>query len=321
MNEREIFMTIFQHKQPPRLPKFGYCDLANSPGEHSMRYPESGLDWFGVDWLVSPDGTQVVKPGTRRLEELPQWKERNIVPKVDDVDWKAAAEKATAKWDRENKVQIVAVQSGHFERLYSLVGFEDALTAFYEYPDDVKELFEEITKLKIDIIHRVKEYYNPDIFSPHDDWGTNLNMFFSPEIWREFIKPHVKRLVDETHACGMLYEQHTCGHVSQILGDLVELGVDIAEVQSCNDFVTFKKEYGNRMTLKGCYNSQVIGAPSTTPEEAAASVRQTLLDCAVGGGFASNAYGIPGRDRPEIKQAVLDTIDWFDREYYGYTGE
>lgn len=321
MTEREIFMTIFQHKQPPRLPRFGFVDLVNSPGEHSLKYPESGPDWFGVEWKVLDDGTQVIKPGPHRLEELPQWKEEHVVPDVDVVDWKAEAEKATAKWDRENKVQIVAVQSGHFERLYSLIGFEDALTAFYDYPEEVHELFEEITKLKIDEIHRIKEYYNPDIFSPHDDWGTNLNMFFSPKIWREFIKPHVKRMVEETHACGMLYEQHSCGHISQILGDLVELGVDIAEIQACNDLAGFKKEYGNRMILKGCYNSQVIAAPGTTPEEAKESVLQTLRDCAVGGGFASNAYGIPGRDRPEIKQAVLDAIDQFDREYYGYTGE
>lgn len=320
MTEREVFMTIFDHKQPPRLPKFGFVDLANSPGEHSMSYPESGFDWFGVDWLVAPDGTQVVRPGTQRLEELPDWKEENIIPDIDDVDWEAEAKKAVPKWDRENKLQIVAVQSGHFERLHYLIGFEDALTAFYEYPEDVHELFEEITQLKLKVIHKVKEYYDPDIFSPHDDWGTNLNMFFPPDIWREFIKPHVKRLVDECHSVGMLYEQHTCGHVTQILGDMVEIGVDIAELQSCNDLAGFKKEYGNAMILKGCFNNQVLNAPNITPEAAAKEVRKTLLDCAVGGGFASNAYGCPGAT-PEIKEVVLKEFDWFNREFYGYTGE
>lgn len=321
MRERDIYMTIFEHKQPPRLPEFGFCDVTNTPGEHSLKYPKGGPDWFGVEWVVQEDGTQVIKPGTRRLAELPDWKKEKVMPNVDSVDWKEAAQRAVAKWDRENKVQIVAAQSGHFERLYSLVGFEDALTAFYDYPEEVQELFEEITKLKIDEIHRVKEYYNPDIFSPHDDWGSNLNMLFSPAVWREFFKPHIKRLVEETHACGMLYEQHSCGHISQILGDMVEIGVDIAEIQACNDLKAFKKEYGNRMILKGCYNSQVIASPDTTPEKAKESVQKTLCDCAVGGGFAGNAYGNPGRGRAEIQQAVLETIDEFNREYYGYTGE
>ncbi len=320
MKERDVYKAIFAHEQPPRLPRFGACDFGNTPGEHSIRYPDSGPDWFGVEWQVGEDGTQVIKGGFRLLEELPQWKERDIVPHIDDVDWKGSAWKDTAKWDRENHISIVMCQSGHFERLYSLVGFEDALTSFYDYPEDVEELFEEITKLKIQVIHKVKEYYNPDIFSPHDDWGTNRNMFFSPEIWRTFLKPHVKRLVEECHACGMLYEQHTCGHVTPVLDDLVEIGVDIAELQSCNDFVSFKKKHGNKMILKGCFNSQVLGAPGITAAEAARSVRQTLLDCGVGGGFASSAYGIPGGTE-EIRQVVMDEMEKFSREFYGYTGE
>ena len=46
-------------------------------------------------------------------------------------------------------------------------------------------------------------------------------------MWREFLKPEVKKLVDGVHAMGMRYEQHSCGCIQPIIGDLIELGVDI----------------------------------------------------------------------------------------------
>lgn len=321
MTEREILQMIFDGKQPPRLPRQGAeaWNYANFSGEHSINYPQDGPDWFGVQWVVGADGTQVMKPGTVRLKDLSEWKEELRIPDIDDVDWKGASERDTRNWDRENKMSVVMVQSGHFERLYSLIGFEEALMAFYDYPDELDELFEAITELKIQVIHKCKEAYHADIFSPHDDWGTNKSMFFAPEFWRRHIKKHVKRLVEECHAVGMLYEQHSCGHVSEVFPDLVEIGVDIAELQSCNDFGALKKEFGNAITLKACFNSQILTAPNVTPEAARKSVRETLMQCAVGGGFVGSGYGIPAATK-EIEAVVMDEIDRFNREVYGWNG-
>jgi len=319
VTEREILLTIFEKKQPPRLPKFLSFDVITTPPEHSMNFPENGPDWFGVQWYVDPaTKTQVVQPGFRRLENITGWRE--IMPDVDSIDWEAAGKAAQAKMDRENKVSMVWDASGHFERLHYLLGFEESLTTFYDYPEELEAFFEALTELKIQVIRRVKKYYNPDIFSPHDDWGTNLNMFFAPALWRKFLKPYIKRLVDACHEEGMLFCQHTCGYVTPVLDDLVEIGVDIAELQACNDLGAFKKRHGNNILLQGCFNSQVLNRPGLSVEEARASARKTLMDCAIGGGFCSTAWGVPGIT-PETRAAIADEIDKFNREYYGWTGE
>lgn len=310
MTEREIFKSILRREIPERFPKDGTVQLSFVPGEHSME-PQGGLDWFGVFWKREADGTQVVPPGQTRIESMEDW--RSVMPNVHEDEVKSWGEKTSAGYDRENCVQIVGIQSGHFERMQSLVGFEDALTAFYEYPDETKEYMRAMTDYKIELFRQIKKYYNPDIVSPHDDWGANKNMFFSPAIWREFIKPELKRLVDATHEMGMLYEQHTCGYITQIFGDMVECGVDMAEIQAVNDLAAIKKDYGNAIILRGCFNGQKLGAPGITVDEARAEVRRTLDIVAKDGGFlVQRIWGT----RPEVMTAIFEEYGKFAEENY-----
>ena len=310
MTDREVFFQIVNREMPTRFPSGKTIQLSVVPGEHSM-LPEGGEDWFGVYWHREPDGTQIFDSMKKRIETMESWKE--VMPAIREEEIASYGEKAQAGYDRENCVQIVAIQSGHFERMQSLVGFEDALTAFYEYPDETMDFFNALTDYKIEMYRLIKKYYNPDIISPHDDWGMNRNMFFSPDVWREFIRPQLQRMVDATHEMGMLYEQHTCGYITQIYGDMVECGVDMGEIQAVNDLQYIKDTYGNAIVLRGCMNGQILGAPGITPEQARKEVRRTLEIVAKNGGYlAPNVWGTT----PEIMAAIREEYDAFAEEYY-----
>lgn len=308
--ERELVQCVLDHKCPPRFPVDG-IQVDFVPWEHSHE-PTGGYDWFGVHWTKEKNGTQVVTPGFKLLEDISQWKEKDIMPKLELYDWEGHAKEVTSKWDRDKYFQMIKVQSGHFERLYSIVGFEDALLAFYEYEDDVHEFFDALTETKLEIIRRVKKYYNPDIYSQHDDWGTNLNMFFSPVIWRRFIKPHVKKLVDECHKLGMYYEQHTCGHVTPVIEDMVEIGVDLFEIQAVNDMDYIKDNFEEKIVLRGCFNGQIVSHPEVKVDAAVESIRYTMMTCGRNGGFLPDvAWGI---DDPIIKRAVIEEMARCEKE-------
>ena len=181
---------------------------------------------------------------------MEDWQE--AMPKcVNEEEMRLWGEKTQQGYDRVNKIQVVGLWSGHFERMQSLVGFEDALTAFYEYPDEVMEYMEAMTDFKIEEMRLIKKYYNPDIISPHDDWGMNTNMFIAPDMWRKFIKPQIKKMVSAAQELGMIYEQHSCGYITQIVGDLVECGVSMLEIQAVNDLKYIKENYGDRVVLRG----------------------------------------------------------------------
>ena len=126
----------------------------------------------------------------------------------------------------ETDVVSCLILSGQFERLNQMIGMENALCSFYEYPDELHEFFDAMLEYKLKCIDLAHKYLNPDVIHMHDDWGTNDNMFFSPELWREYIKPNEEKITQHIHELGMLYIHHSCGYIKQIIPDLVEIGVD-----------------------------------------------------------------------------------------------
>lgn len=68
-----------------------------------------------------------------------------------------------------------------------------------------------------------------DILRPHDDYGTQISLLFSVDMWRQFFEENTRRLVDLTHKHGAFYMQHSCGAVRPIIPELIRCGVDVLE--------------------------------------------------------------------------------------------
>lgn len=130
----------------------------------------------------------------------------------------------------------------------------------------------------------------------HDDWGTNNNMFFSPDIWREFIKPNEEKYVKRIHEYGMLYLHHSCGYIMQIIPDLVEIGMDAIEPMMVrNDMDECLAKYGDKMTFFGGIDNQMIDMEESTEEEIRAEVRRAIDAYAKKGRYVP--YYIPAMEK------------------------
>ena len=92
-----------------------------------------------------------------------------------------------------------------------LMGFENALCALLTEPEEVSAFLDALMEYKLKLIDKLAQYYKPDVLTFHDDYGTQLNLFFSPEIFRELFKPQLKKAVDRCHEHGMFFELHSCG--------------------------------------------------------------------------------------------------------------
>lgn len=251
-----------------------------------------GYDWFGVHWTYEPatNAPMVSLDHPYLISDVTEWESQVTFPDLTQYDWESSAAEETTAWDRENKLSVVMLINGTFERSHHLMGFENALMAMYEEPEAYGALLDRIADYKCDLIRIVAKYYKPDIVMMHDDYGANDRMLMSPETWREFIKPRLARLVATAHECGLVYEHHSCGHIEPIIGDLVEIGVDALNPlqRPCNDIEKIKKEYGGKITLVGGFSSQtVIENPNSTPEEIDADIQYAYDVLAPGGGYAS----------------------------------
>jgi uroporphyrinogen decarboxylase len=120
-----------------------------------------------------------------------------------------------------------------------------------------------------------------------DDWGSQQRLMISPQMWRQVFKPWYRRLFGEAHGLGLHTMLHTCGNVTAIVGDLIEVGLDILNPLQplALDGPAIAAEYGDRLSFCGCIDVQQFLVEST-PSEVDAGIR-SIIDTFDGpqGGF------------------------------------
>ncbi len=290
MTKREQLLGVYQHKNIGYIPCFFTDFDFSKPAEINERPEQGGLDWFGVEWEFVPAVlAPMVKPGTQRLTDVTKWREELVFPDLDSIDWTAAAAAETAKWDRENKISFMMLINGVFERTHALMGFEDAMCAMYEEPEEFQALVDAITEYKLKVIDIIGTYYKPDVLSFHDDYGTNDNLMMSVEMWRHFFKEPLRKIIERAHSHGIIYEHHSCGYIAPIFDDLVELGIDaIDPLQIKNPVRELKDKYQDRVTFVGGFDNQnVFDRVGVTEEEIRAEVVRAYSELAPGGSFVA----------------------------------
>lgn len=209
LNGRENLLKIYWHELPEYLPKLSDTAFMMFPFDWSSSM-EPEFDAWGVRWSPVPNTGQMVDEKVLPLiTDINHWRETVKIPDPVPLceDWEALAKARTAHWNRETQMGVLILLEGHFERMHSLMGFEKALMSLYEEDDAdaIKDLFSEITKYKFKYLDLGKKYFDPDIIVFHDDWGHSRNMFFSADVWREFVTPELKKVVDECHRLGMKF--------------------------------------------------------------------------------------------------------------------
>ncbi len=292
MTKREQLLQVYAHKNIGYVPNF-FTDFDFCKPETMNERPEGmdgGFDWFGVEWEFAPlVMAPMVKPGTKVLTDITKWREQVIFPDLDTIDWEAAAAKETAHWDRENKISFLMLINGMFERTHALMGFEDAFMAMYDEPEEYQALVDAITDYKVKLIEIMGKYYKPDVLCFHDDYGANDRMLMSPDLWRQFFKEPLRRIIEATHKAGIIYEHHSCGYIEPIFDEMVELGIDaIDPLQISNPVRQLKDKYQDKVTFVGGYDTQnVFDRTGVTEEEIRNEVIKTMNELAPGGSFVA----------------------------------
>ncbi|MBN2138803.1 MAG: hypothetical protein JW720_13425 [Sedimentisphaerales bacterium] len=151
-----------------------------------------------------------------------------------------------------------------------------------------------------------------DIILFGDDLGMQTGPIMSPAMYREFFKGRHqllwKRAKELANVKVML---HCCGGVRELLGDLIEAGLDaINPVQiSCvgMNAAELKAEFGKDITFwgAGCDTGNLLG--NGTPETIAEHVKKQIEILRPGGGFVfQQVHNILANVPPENITAMLD---------------
>ncbi|MEG2417941.1 MAG: uroporphyrinogen decarboxylase family protein, partial [Eubacterium sp.] len=211
------------------------------------------------------------------LDDICDWQEVVQFPDLETWDWEnAKLVDHISDIDRANNLVNIVVCNGMFERLHVLMGFEDALCALITEKEAVAAFFDAIVDYKIALIAKLKEHYNPDVITFHDDWGTQKALFFSPALWKELIKPRMKKIIDFTHQCGIGFIMHSCGKLDDIIEEVCEIGVDTLQCMDINDLERALKISQGRMNIQASVHTQDFVAKEESGTLTEEMVRQTV---------------------------------------------
>ena len=173
------------------------------------------------------------------------------------------------------------------ECLTRLIGQENALMWMGEYPEEMGE-----------VIHRIGRFYlelaKAEIAAADGMldglviWGDvayKKCTFMSPNYWREYFKPWVRRIAEVAHDAGLPVIYHGCGNVKAIFQDYIDIGVDAynpLEVKAGMDAVELRRQYGHGIGFCGNSDIQIweTGDPAAIRREV-----MRKLNAARGGGY------------------------------------
>jgi len=256
ITEKENAMRVLSHEGSAWLPCMSDC-LQIVPVSCAPDNFVDGRDWFGVMWR---DG--VPDPGELIMDGFEGWQDKVVFPDLDAIDWQGSASADCANIDRENKIIATIQNITLIERVNSFAGITETMLAFYQEPDELKSLLYAITEFRLKHIDKVVKHYDPDLMFFFDDYGSQKSLFMSPGTWREFFKDPLKKLVDRVHEHGKYFCMHSCGKIDDIIGDFVEIGIDMWDsVQSCCDYQSIFEKHGEKMAFMPMFDLQRFNTP------------------------------------------------------------
>ncbi|HOX40114.1 MAG TPA: uroporphyrinogen decarboxylase family protein [Candidatus Brocadiia bacterium] len=244
---------------------------------------------------------------------LPDWKGLDeFIAKMPDPEQPGLLDnlKSAANFARENNRYLITGWWGlFFERPWGLRGMQNLFVDYYEYPDEIHRLHNALCDQYVALIRRAAREMRADGFWTSDDLGNQRQLMMKPQHFREFLKPYYKRVGDACRECGMHFWLHSCGDNTEILDDLIEVGVDVFHpVQKHTmDEKAVASAFGDRMTFLVGFDVQHI-LQEGTPDEVRAEVRSLMdtFDRPDGGMCLAAGNGIVAGTPFENIEAFLD---------------
>ena len=292
MTPRQNAMAVFNRQQPDYYGDFmPALQFIQDPVYLRDRIPPDGQihqDGWGTSFLflpTAPGPHPVVNDQNAVIKDIEHWEEQLKVPTLEGLDWSAAVKQAE-EVNRDEYFCAIHCSGGLFERTHHLMGMQNALINYMEYPEEMAGVLRKIADYKIEYLKLAAKYLKPDIVFYHDDWGTKQNVFLPPRVWRELIKPLHTEIVKTAHDCGIMFMHHADCVCQPLVLDMVEMGIDIWQgVIPQNDIVEIQKITEGKLAMIGGIDGPKIDIENITEDEIRAEVRRAFDTYCPGGRF------------------------------------
>ncbi|MCL1951446.1 MAG: hypothetical protein FWF60_01320, partial [Oscillospiraceae bacterium] len=146
------------------------------------------------------------------------------------------------------------VLDGFFWYPRRLFGIEGHLYAFYDYPELMHRINQDLLAFNLEALGRVCEHLRPDLLSLMEDMSYNLGPMLSQACFEEFLRPYYLELAQALRARGVPFFVDTDGLVDKLVPWLLNCGVEgllPLERQSGVDVNALRAQYPGLKLLGG----------------------------------------------------------------------
>ncbi|SHI79848.1 uroporphyrinogen decarboxylase family protein [Parasporobacterium paucivorans] len=245
------------------------------------------------------------------LKDITKWKEMVKAPKVvySDEDW-AETKAEVAKIDRNEYFVTGFIAPGIFEKVHYLMGMQEALISFYEEPEAMHELIDFLADWEISHGKEMMKHIQPDALFHHDDWGSQISSFISPEMFEEFLLPAYKKVYGYFKEQGCIIIHHSDSYGANLVPFMIEMGMDIWQgTMSTNNIPELIKKYGGQITFMGGIDNGIVDRVDWTPEKIAEVVENVCRENGTKFFIPGTTMGGPDSVYPGVYDAVTKEID------------
>jgi uroporphyrinogen decarboxylase len=196
-----------------------------------------------------------------------------------------------------------------FERAWTLAGMEELLMMMGTDPGFVHDLLDRILAYNMRIIENACSY-EIDAMMFGDDWGQQYGLIMGPELWREFIKPRIKKMYGLVKSKDKFVFIHSCGKVDEVFPDLIDCGLNVFNPfqPEVMDVFEIKRKYGDTLSFYGGISTQKT-LPYGTVQQVKDEVKRLLDFIGKDGGYISSpAHAIPADAKAENIAAMIEVL-------------
>jgi len=204
-----------------------------------------------------------------------------------------------------------------FETSWYLRGLDNLLTDMMIDEEMAAACLYRVRDLLIKVAEKAAKA-GVDVILMGDDVGTQRGMMMSTDLWRKWILPAEKMVIQAAKAVNpdVFIFFHTDGKIYDVIDDLVEIGVDILNpVQpECVDPLLIKQKYGDKLAFWG-----TIGIQTTMPFGSVDDVKRTVKEMIEGVGYDGGLVIAPTHMlEPEVPYENIEAFLEAVKEYGKY---
>ena len=223
----------------------------------------------------------IIKPPLGAAEDI-----RNYRLPDPAASWRWKGYREVVKMAKGNGMGVIGNMRGPYSGTWMLFGMDTFSFLLYDEPEALENILTAVTDFSIAAFAiMAREGADALLFS--DDYGSSSAPLFSPEHFRRFFAPQIKRMVHAAKELGLPLIMHSDGHIHPFVEDAISLGVKglhPIERAAGMDLAEIKHNYGSKLCIFGNVDNKNLLVKGSR-EEIETQVRECISIAGPGGGY------------------------------------